>query len=133
MRILTPADLGLYAQDRRKRVLNISQDELAARVGASRHWVLDFEAGHPGVQIGLILRALNALGIDVHAMPVGGTAVPESRGAQPHARSSQLPAIDLSAIVDAKVEPLTPAAIVKPSGQRPRKGKPRPSARKKRT
>jgi HTH-type transcriptional regulator/antitoxin HipB len=64
MRARTPRDIGLIMRERR-RVLAWGQQELASRVGVSRQWVVDVEQGKPGTEIGLVLRALSALEIDV--------------------------------------------------------------------
>lgn len=60
MIVRTPADLGLLIRARR-RELGLGQQELAARIGASRLWVIEFERGKPRAEIGLVLRALTAL------------------------------------------------------------------------
>lgn len=62
MQIRTPTDLGSAIRDRRRR-LNLDQDELAGRIGASRKWIIDVEKGKPRAEIGLVLRALDALGV----------------------------------------------------------------------
>lgn len=124
MRLLNPAELGLYAHDRRRRVLRISQGELAARIGVSRYWVIDFEAGRQGAEVGLVFRALAALGIHLHAIPKDAEApvrVSEdgSQAGSAHGTSS----IDLDAIVDADVAPLPISALPRrsrSSGESPR-------------
>lgn len=62
MSIRTPAQLGAAIRDRRK-ALGVRQSELAKRIGASRQWVIDLEKGHPGAELGLVLRAVNAMGL----------------------------------------------------------------------
>jgi HTH-type transcriptional regulator/antitoxin HipB len=42
---------------------NISQSALAQRLGVERKWVLRLEAGNPRAELGLVLKALEALGI----------------------------------------------------------------------
>lgn len=64
MRARTPRDIGLIMRERR-RSLAWGQQELATRVGVSRQWVVDVEQGKPGTEIGLVLRALSALEIDL--------------------------------------------------------------------
>ena len=64
MLLRTPIDLGSAIRDRRRR-LHLGQDELAVRVGVSRKWIVDVEKGRPRVQIGLVLRTLEALGLRV--------------------------------------------------------------------
>jgi HTH-type transcriptional regulator/antitoxin HipB len=62
MLIRTPADLGAIIRDRRKE-LKLGQAELARRVGASRQWIIGVEHGRARAELGLVLRALDALGI----------------------------------------------------------------------
>lgn len=62
MPIRTPADLGAVIRERRKK-LKLDQADLAARIGASRQWVIGVEKGRSRAEIGLLLRALNALGL----------------------------------------------------------------------
>ena len=53
----------------RRRELGLEQRALAAKVGVSRHWVMDVEKGKSGAEIGLIFRALRVLGIVLDAAP----------------------------------------------------------------
>jgi len=62
----TPADVGALIRDRR-RVLQLDQAALAGMIGVSRLWVNQVERGKPGASLGLVLRALNALGIELLA------------------------------------------------------------------
>ncbi|MGA2993089.1 helix-turn-helix domain-containing protein [Bradyrhizobium sp.] len=62
MLIRSPADLGAIIRDKRKR-LKIDQSTLAKRIGVSRQWVIEVEHGHPRAELGLVLRALDALDI----------------------------------------------------------------------
>ena len=64
MDVRNSADLGLaLRRSREKR--GWSQAELARRIGASRHWVLAAEKGKPSAEMGLVLKALAALGLAV--------------------------------------------------------------------
>jgi HTH-type transcriptional regulator/antitoxin HipB len=47
----------------RRRQLGLSQAELASRAGVSRQWLVAFEAGKPTVELSLVLRLLDALGL----------------------------------------------------------------------
>jgi HTH-type transcriptional regulator/antitoxin HipB len=49
----------------RRRDLDMSQADLAARAGVSRKWIYEFEAGKPNAELGLILRVMDALGIQL--------------------------------------------------------------------
>jgi HTH-type transcriptional regulator / antitoxin HipB len=62
----TPADIGAVIKDRR-RALGIDQAELAERIGVGRLWVNQVERGKPGASMGLVLRALSAVGVDIKA------------------------------------------------------------------
>ena len=90
MRIDTPLDLGIRMRDQRT-LLGISQVELARRVGASRSWVMQMERGNPGAEVGLVFRAMHALGLtlDVRA---GSPEAPERD-------EDELPPLDLAAIL----------------------------------
>jgi HTH-type transcriptional regulator/antitoxin HipB len=64
MLVRTPSDLGLLIRTRR-RELGLDQRTLAARVGVSRLWIIEFERGKPRAEIGLVLRTLAALDLDL--------------------------------------------------------------------
>jgi HTH-type transcriptional regulator / antitoxin HipB len=66
--IRTPADLGALIRDRRLG-LDLDQAELASRVGVSRLWINQVERGKPGASIGLVLRTLTVLGIELSPAP----------------------------------------------------------------
>ena len=66
MRTRTPADLGAVIRDRRK-YLKRNQASLANEIGVSRQWLIALEHGHPRAELGLVLRALDALGINLDA------------------------------------------------------------------
>jgi y4mF family transcriptional regulator len=78
MFIRTPADLGAAIRDRRKQ-LGLDQSTFAKRIGVSRQWVIGVERGHARAAMGLVLRAIDALGIRLdasidHASRRGSTA-----------------------------------------------------------
>lgn len=60
----TAADLGSILAERRKG-LSMTQADLAALIGTSRQWIVKIESGSPTAQVGLVLRALRALGLSV--------------------------------------------------------------------
>lgn len=62
MLVRTPADLGAVIRERRKE-LKLDQAELARRIDTSRQWVVGIEQGRARAELGLVLRALDALGI----------------------------------------------------------------------
>lgn len=86
MLIRTPADLGAIIRDRR-RELGLDQATLAKRIGTSRQWVIGVERGHGRAELGLVLRALDALGIALN------TGAPKTGKAAP------VPTVDIDAIV----------------------------------
>jgi HTH-type transcriptional regulator/antitoxin HipB len=60
----TPKDLGLLIREERRR-LGLDQHELAKRVGVSRQWIVEIEGGKPRAALGLVLRTLTALGLEI--------------------------------------------------------------------
>ena len=60
----TPADIGALIKDRR-RTLGLDQAELATRIGVGRLWVNQVERGKPGASLGLVLRALAVVGLEL--------------------------------------------------------------------
>ncbi len=66
----TPADVGALIKDRR-RALGLDQAELAEQIGVGRLWVNQVERGKPGASLGLVLRALAAVGVDLKAVGEG--------------------------------------------------------------
>ncbi|MGH6890305.1 MAG: helix-turn-helix domain-containing protein [Rhizomicrobium sp.] len=87
MLIRTPADLGAVIRDRRKD-LGLDQATLAQKIGVNRKWVISIERGRARAELGLVLRALDALGI------------PLNTGAAPKARKiASIPSVDIDAIV----------------------------------
>ena len=86
MNVRTPADLGAVFRERRKQ-LQLDQATLAKRIGVSRQWVIEVERGHTRAELGLVLRALDVLGIRLDAAP-------EAAGGKSPA------AVDIDAIVE---------------------------------
>ena len=80
MFIRTPADLGAVIRERRRK-LGLDQAELAQRIGVSRQWVVGIERGRARAELGLVLRALDSLGIrlnsSIEASDLKGTAIPD--------------------------------------------------------
>lgn len=77
MIIRTAADLGAAIRARRV-ALRIDQAGLARRVGVARQWVVKIESGKSTAEVGLALRALNALGLQLEA----------SEASRPHVREA---------------------------------------------
>lgn len=57
-----PDQLGRAVRLKRQEK-GLSQLELAAQLGVERKWVIRLESGNPKAELGLVLRALDALGI----------------------------------------------------------------------
>ena len=87
MLVRTPVELGALPRDRRKK-LKLDQSTFAKSISVSRQWVIHVEHGHARAELGLVLRALNALDIRLDA----GTE-------QTSAGGSTRPAVDINAIV----------------------------------
>lgn len=66
MLIRTPTDFGAIIRDRRKQ-LQLDQAALAKRIGVSRQWVIEIERGHARAELGLVLRAIDVLDINLDA------------------------------------------------------------------
>jgi transcriptional regulator with XRE-family HTH domain len=58
----TAEQLGAAIRLKRKKK-GLSQSTLAERLGVERKWVLRLEAGNPKAELGLVLQALQALGM----------------------------------------------------------------------
>ena len=77
MLVRTPSDLGLLIRERRKK-LGLDQQALATKVGVSRLWVIEIEKGKPRAEIGLVMRTLLALDLDLD-VSAGPAATPVKR------------------------------------------------------
>lgn len=91
-RIRTPVDLGIVIRERR-RALELDQRSLASRVGVSRQWIVEIEKGKARAGIGLVLRTLQAVGLEPQVVLVGHDEV--AAGA-----ASIDDLVDIDAIVD---------------------------------
>jgi len=69
VRIVSIADLADVVRSRRIE-LGISQEEIARRIGVSRRWVWQVEAGKATAEIGLVLRLTQALDLAIDFQPV---------------------------------------------------------------
>ncbi len=63
------AALGGFVADLR-RSLQIRQADLALRAGVSRQWIVALEQGKPTLEVGLVLRTLETLGLEVAVTPL---------------------------------------------------------------
>ena len=90
MQVRTDRDLGVLIRDRRKE-LGLDQATLASRVDVSRQWIVEVEKGKPRAEIGLILRTLRVLGIELNATVAG---------ALPAHALSPMGLVDIDAVLD---------------------------------
>jgi HTH-type transcriptional regulator / antitoxin HipB len=72
-------ELGLRLRDRRLE-LRLTQVALAERIGVARSWVIRVERGNAGAEIGLVLKALAALGLDLDVRAANAPAAPLDDG-----------------------------------------------------
>lgn len=68
MLIRAASDLGATIRDHRRR-RGLDQHELAKKIGVSRQWIVEVEKGKPRAEVGLVLRALDALGVVLSVAP----------------------------------------------------------------
>jgi y4mF family transcriptional regulator len=85
MFVRTPAELGAVIRDRRKQ-LKFDQSTFSKKIGVSRQWVIEIERGHARAELGLVLRALDFLNINLDA-------------SIDQAKVSTSPTVDINAIV----------------------------------
>lgn len=69
---LTPSDLGILVR-RVRKAQGLRQDQLAGVAGVGLRFIVDLEAGKPTIQIGKLLKVLEALGCGVTVTPPAGT------------------------------------------------------------
>ena len=69
MRLKTPCDYGLVIREERRRQ-GLTQQALATVVGVGRQWIIAVEQGKAGAELGLVLRALQVLGVQIVREPV---------------------------------------------------------------
>jgi DNA-binding XRE family transcriptional regulator len=102
-------------RDTRTR-LGLTQAELAARIGASRYWVVAFEAGKPGAELGLVLKALRALGLRVEITPAAPRPAAAAEADTPSPESPSEVLDRLRALV-ASTAPKERVARTRPKGR----------------
>jgi HTH-type transcriptional regulator / antitoxin HipB len=88
MRLLTMQDLSAVIRGRRLE-LGLTQLALATRAGVSRDWLNQLEKGKTNVDLSLVLRLIEALGLRLDLI---------SDGDAPSVEASD--AVDLDAIID---------------------------------
>ena len=73
MLIQQPFDVAMAIRARRRQ-LKLRQIELAKEAKVGREWLVDLEHGKPTVELGLVLRTLETLGLEVAARRHRGAA-----------------------------------------------------------
>ena len=73
MRISSPADLGALVRQARHDQ-DLTQTDLATRIGTSRQWVAQLESGAPNTRLELVLAALRALDLRIDVRPESAPA-----------------------------------------------------------
>ena len=93
MYLRTPQDIGAFIRERRQKA-KLDQATLAKHIGVSRQWIVEVERGKPRAEVGLILRALNALDaplqVDLH---------------QQYLAVADSPDVDIDAIIEKARQP----------------------------
>lgn len=95
MQVRTASAIGAAIRSRR-RELKLDQSRLARRIGATRQWLIAIEKGKDTAELGMVLRALAALDLELDVRPT-------------HARTDAsldiepLPILDVDTIVDANL------------------------------
>jgi y4mF family transcriptional regulator len=69
MKTVNPKQLGTAIRTRR-RELKVTQKDLALTCGTGLRFIIDLEKGKPTCQIGKVLRALQALGLELLIAPL---------------------------------------------------------------
>jgi HTH-type transcriptional regulator / antitoxin HipB len=69
-RIMTAAELGA-ALRRRRRELNLAQEDVANVIGVNRRVIGQLEGGKDTVQLKIALEAARAVGLDIHLQARG--------------------------------------------------------------
>ncbi len=67
LRIVHPFDVALAVRGRRRQ-LKLRQSEVARAAGVGREWLVALEHGKPTVELGLVLRTLAVLGIELDVL-----------------------------------------------------------------
>ena len=91
---LNSAAVGALVREAR-HTAGMTQSELAQRIGASRFWVVAFEKGKPSAELGLALKAIQALGL---AIRIEARATRAGR-AQPKAPRANGRATELATVI----------------------------------
>ena len=113
---INPAVVGALVREGREAA-GLTQTQLAERIGASRFWVAAFEKGKPSVELGLALKAIQALGLAISIAPSHTVSVgtPRARATPPKTRSADPFAASVtldSVIANATLTHVAPSKVV---------------------
>lgn len=95
---INPAVIGALVREGREAA-GLTQTQLAERIGASRFWVAAFEKGKPSVELGLALKAIQALGMSIRIQPETDTSTPQASGPARDPSASRRDEISLATII----------------------------------
>ncbi len=87
MQVRSVEDIGGVIRDARLRH-GLTQEDLAKDAGVTARWLRAIERGKPGAEIGLILRVISRLGIEINMSD------PVRRPATTNFREDEFPDID---------------------------------------
>lgn len=110
MYVRTSSTVGAAIRSRR-RELKLDQERLAKKIGTTRQWVIAIEKGKDTAELGIVLRALAALDLQVTLSPLR-TPTAANTPIDP------LPTIDIDAIANATATRLAAYKSVKRSKSR---------------
>jgi HTH-type transcriptional regulator / antitoxin HipB len=104
MYIRRAGDLGALVRDKRKAA-NLTQGDLAARLGTSQRWISELERGKPTAELEMALRALHALGLSLTVetqIPPDTTGRMKPAGASSRSQKAPIgtPRINVNDLVD---------------------------------
>ncbi len=71
MKIINSKNIGTAVRTRRKQ-LKVTQRELAMTCGTGLRFIVDLEKGKPTCHIGKTLQVLQALGLSIEIVQIGG-------------------------------------------------------------
>ncbi len=71
MKIINSKNIGTAVRTRRKQ-LKVTQTELAMTCGTGLRFIVDLEKGKPTCHIGKTLQVLQALGLSIEIVQIGG-------------------------------------------------------------
>lgn len=91
-------DVGALVRDRRHDK-ELSQQALADNAGVSRRWLASLEAGKPGAELGMVLRVLSALGVELETGNTN-TGVPTRIKPRNGEALQKAGLVDLDALID---------------------------------